>query len=32
VDKALLGLLNSKAAYFYFKEICAGLEGGEDVY
>jgi type I restriction-modification system DNA methylase subunit len=31
-DLALLGVLNSKAAFFFFKTICAGLEGKGDVY
>lgn len=31
-DKALLGLLNSKAAFFYFRMVCAALEGAEESY
>jgi hypothetical protein len=31
-DRALLGLLNSKLAFFYFQQVCAGLEGGDEVY
>jgi hypothetical protein len=31
-DLYLLGLLNSKLGYFYFKTVCAGLEGTGDTY
>jgi hypothetical protein len=31
-DDFLLGLLNSKPAYFYFRTICAGLEGKNEIY
>ncbi len=31
-DRALLGLLNSKLGFFYFQQVCAGLEGGDEVY
>lgn len=31
-DLFLLGLLNSKLAYFYFKIVCAGLEGKNETY
>lgn len=31
-DLFLLGLLNSKVGYFYFKSVCAGLEGKNEVY
>ena len=28
----LLGLLNSKFGYFYFRSVCAGLEGKNEIY
>jgi len=31
-DAYLLGLLNSRLAYFYFKRSCAGLEGKNSIY
>ena len=31
-DPYLLGLLNSRLAYFYFAETCAGLEGKNEKY
>jgi len=31
-DLYLLGILNSKLAYFYFSIVCAGLEGGGTTY
>jgi hypothetical protein len=31
-DFYLLGLLNSKLGYFYFRVVCAGLEGTGDTY
>jgi len=31
-DLYLLGLLNSKLGYFYFKIVCAGLEGAGETY
>jgi len=31
-DKFLLGILNSDFAYLIFKELCAGLEGGDETY
>jgi predicted type IV restriction endonuclease len=31
-DLRLLGLLNSKVAYFYFKQTCAALEGPGEAY
>ena len=31
-DAALLGVLNSRAAFFLFRQICAGLEGGGTTY
>jgi len=31
-DVFLLGLLNSKLAYFYFHKVCAGLEGKNETY
>ncbi len=31
-DVFLLGLLNSKLAYFYFSIVCAGLEGKKETY
>jgi hypothetical protein len=31
-DLYLLGLLNSNLAYFYFRSVCAGLEGKNDIY
>ncbi|NDV61657.1 N-6 DNA methylase [Puniceicoccales bacterium CK1056] len=31
-DKFLLGILNSKLGYTIFKELCAGLEGGNETY
>jgi type I restriction-modification system DNA methylase subunit len=31
-DLYLLGLLNSKLGYFYFRIVCAGLEGAGDTY
>jgi hypothetical protein len=31
-DLFLLGLLNSKVGFFYFKNKCAGLEGKNDIY
>jgi type I restriction-modification system DNA methylase subunit len=31
-DLFLLGLLNSKLAYFYFRIVCAGLEGKTETY
>jgi hypothetical protein len=31
-DPYLLGLLNSKLGFIYFKEVCAALEGKNEVY
>ncbi len=31
-DLVLLGLLNSRLAFFYFRQKCAGLEGGGEIY
>ncbi|MBE3074197.1 MAG: N-6 DNA methylase, partial [Actinobacteria bacterium] len=31
-DHYLLGLLNSSLSHFYFQSVCAGLEGGGEVY
>lgn len=31
-DLYLLGLLNSRLGYFYFKTVCAGLEGKHETY
>jgi hypothetical protein len=31
-DNRLLSLLNSRLAYFYFREVCAALEGASDKY
>ncbi len=31
-DRRLLGLLNSKLAFFYFKQTCAALEGPDEAY
>ena len=31
-DRALLGLLNSRLALFYFKQTCAALEGAGEPY
>ena len=31
-DLYLLGLLNSKLAGFYFRQVCAGLEGKNEIY
>ena len=31
-DSYLLGLLNSRLGYFYFRHTCAGLEGKNEVY
>jgi len=31
-DLFLLGLLNSKVGFFYFKNKCAGLEGKNEIY
>jgi len=31
-DLFLLGLLNSKLGYFYFRIVCAGLEGKNEIY
>ena len=31
-DYFLLGLLNSSLSRFYFESVCAGLEGGDEVY
>ena len=31
-DLYLLGLLNSKLGFFYFRIVCAGLEGTGDTY
>ena len=31
-DLCLLGLLNSKLAYFYFRQTCAALEGPDEAY
>lgn len=31
-DLYLLGILNSKIAQFSFRQICAGLEGGDEIY
>jgi hypothetical protein len=31
-DLFLLGLLNSKLGYFYFRAVCAGLEGKNETY
>ncbi len=31
-DLFLLGLLNSKLGYFYFRTVCAGLEGKKEIY
>ena len=31
-DRYLLGLLNSRLAFFYFKKTFAGLEGKEEIY
>ena len=31
-DLFLLGLLNSRLGYFYFKIVCAGLEGKNEIY
>jgi hypothetical protein len=32
VDKFLLGILNSRLAYFYFSQVCAGLESAKKTY
>jgi hypothetical protein len=31
-DRALLGVLNSRLAFFYFKQTCAALEGAGEAY
>jgi hypothetical protein len=31
-DLYLLGLLNSRVGFFYFREVCAGLESGKSTY
>ena len=31
-DLYLLALLNSRLAFFFFRQICAGLEGGDEIY
>ncbi|HEY8751026.1 MAG TPA: TaqI-like C-terminal specificity domain-containing protein, partial [Tepidisphaeraceae bacterium] len=31
-DRVLLGLLNSRLGFLYFQQVCAGLEGGDEIY